>query len=212
MHGLRFFFGGGYFAIKVPKICAFGQVSAAFAFQVFAHVMLDGVEHPIGVPTIDVQGIGFSHAAIMRSRCASASGLDNGPAERERLVSMSAVLAICIGACVGALARWQLGLHFNSTGVLPWGTLYANLIGGYLIGVCVAVFQALPDLDPLWRLLLVTGFLGALTTFSSFSAEVVHMLLASRYVSALVTASLHLLGSLICTFAGIKTIEMIWFR
>jgi CrcB protein len=103
-------------------------------------------------------------------------------------------------------------LHFNSTGVLPWGTLYANLIGGYLIGVCVAVFQALPDLDPLWRLLLVTGFLGALTTFSSFSAEVVQMLLASRYVSALVTASLHLLGSLICTFAGIKTIEMICFR
>jgi CrcB protein len=103
-------------------------------------------------------------------------------------------------------------LHFNSTGVLPWGTLYANLIGGYLIGVCVAVFQALPDLDPLWRLLLVTGFLGALTTFSSFSAEVVQMLLASRYVSALVTASLHLLGSLLFTLAGIKTIEMIWVR
>jgi len=125
---------------------------------------------------------------------------------------MLAVLAICIGACVGALARWQLGVHFNNTGVLPWGTLYANLMGGYLIGVCVAVFQALPNLDPVWRLLLVTGFLGALTTFSSFSAEVLHMLLASRYVPALVTASLHLLGSLICTFAGIKTIEMIWGR
>ena len=60
---------------------------------------------------------------------------------------MSAVMAICIGACVGALARWQLGLHYNSHGWLPWGTLYANLIGGYLIGVCVAVFQALPELD-----------------------------------------------------------------
>ena len=125
---------------------------------------------------------------------------------------MSPGLAVCIGACVGACARWQLDLHFNRKGVLACGTLDANLIGGYLIGVCVAVFQALPDLDPLWRLLLVTGFLGALTTFSSFSAEVVQMLLASRYVSALVTASLHLLGSLICTFAGIKTIEMFWNR
>lgn len=125
---------------------------------------------------------------------------------------MSAVLAICIGACAGALARWQLGLHFNNSGVLPWGTLYANLIGGYLIGVCVGVFQLLPDLDPLWRLLLITGFLGALTTFSSFSAEVVDMLLTSRYGLAFFTAALHLLGSLLCTLAGIKTIEMIWGR
>ena len=125
---------------------------------------------------------------------------------------MSAVLAICIGACVGALARWQLSLQFNSSGILPWGTLYANLIGGYLIGVCVAVFQALPDLDPLWRLLLVTGFLGALTTFSSFSAEVVQMLIHSRYGLALLTAGMHLLGSLLFTLAGIKTVAMLWPR
>jgi len=64
---------------------------------------------------------------------------------------MSAVIAICIGACVGALARWQLGVHFNQNAALPWGTLYANLIGGYLIGVCVAVFNNLPELDPVWR-------------------------------------------------------------
>ena len=94
---------------------------------------------------------------------------------------MLPVVAICIGACVGALSRWQLGLWLNPVGVtagtaLPWGTLAANLVGGYLVGVCVAVFQALPDLDPVWRLALVTGFLGALTTFSSFSAEVVSML------------------------------------
>ncbi|NDC60826.1 MAG: fluoride efflux transporter CrcB [Betaproteobacteria bacterium] len=125
---------------------------------------------------------------------------------------MSAVMAICIGACVGALARWQLGLHHNNHGWLPWGTLYANLIGGYLIGVCVAVFQALPELDPLWRLLLVTGFLGALTTFSSFSAEVVDMLLGSRYGMALLTAGLHLLGSLLFTLAGVKTVDMLWTR
>ena len=125
---------------------------------------------------------------------------------------MNAVIAICIGACVGALARWQLSLQFNNQGFLPWGTLYANLIGGYLIGVCVAVFQALPELDPLWRLFLVTGFLGALTTFSSFSAEVVNMLLSARYGLALLTAGLHLLGSLLFTLAGIKSVELLWAR
>lgn len=118
---------------------------------------------------------------------------------------MNAVLAICGGACVGALARWQLGLLLNTGGLLPWGTVAANLGGGYLIGICVAAFQALPDLDPAWRLALVTGFLGALTTFSTFSAEVVGMLMQQRYALALGTAALHLLGSLLLTIAGIKT-------
>ena len=118
---------------------------------------------------------------------------------------MTSVLAICIGACVGALARWGLGLWLNPGAVIPFGTLAANLIGGYLVGICVAVFQALPDLDPTWRLLLVTGFLGALTTFSSFSAEVVGMLGQQRYAMALGTASVHLFGSLLLTVAGIKT-------
>lgn len=118
---------------------------------------------------------------------------------------MISVIAICIGACVGALARWGLGLWLNPGAVIPFGTLAANLIGGYLIGVCVAVFQALPQLDPAWRLLLVTGFLGALTTFSSFSAEVVGMLGQQRYAMALGTASVHLFGSLLLTVAGIKS-------
>lgn len=122
---------------------------------------------------------------------------------------MPQVLAICLGACVGALARWQLGLWLNPVAtagtVLPWGTLAANLIGGYLIGICVAVFQALPQLDPVWRLALVTGFLGALTTFSSFSAEVVAMLGQQRYALALGTAALHLLGSLLLTIAGLRS-------
>jgi fluoride exporter len=114
--------------------------------------------------------------------------------------------AICLGASVGALARWALSLWLNtSTAVLPWGTLAANLVGGYLVGLSVGVFQALPQLDPMWRLLLVTGFLGALTTFSSFSAEVVAMLQAERYALALGTALLHLCGSLILTVIGIKT-------
>ena len=118
---------------------------------------------------------------------------------------MLAVLAICIGASLGALARWGLGLWLNPGALLPLGTLAANLMGGYLVGICVAVVGALPQLDPVWRLALVTGFLGALTTFSSFSAEVVGMLLQQRYALALGTAALHLLGSLLLTVAGIKT-------
>jgi fluoride exporter len=124
---------------------------------------------------------------------------------------MFTVLAICIGASAGALARWQLGLWLNPSSMsigpltLPWGTLAANLIGGYLIGVCIAVFQAIPELDPAWRLALVTGFLGALTTFSSFSAEVVGMLNQGRYSLALLTTSLHLFGSLALTVIGIKS-------
>ena len=116
---------------------------------------------------------------------------------------MLSVFAICIGASIGALARWGLGLWLSPAGVIPWGTVVANLVGGYLIGICVAVFQALPQIDPVWRLALVTGFLGALTTFSSFSAEVVAMLMQQRYLLALGTASLHLFGSLLLTFAGI---------
>ena len=115
------------------------------------------------------------------------------------------VLAICIGASTGALARWGLGLWLSPGGVIPWGTRAANLIGGYLIGVCIAVFQALPQLDPLWRLLLITGFLGGLTTFSSFSAEVVSLLMAERYALALGTATAHVAGSLVMTVIGIKT-------
>ncbi len=118
---------------------------------------------------------------------------------------MVTIFAICIGASLGALARWQLGLWLNAGAVLPWGTLAANLLGGYLVGVCVAVFQAMPELDPVWRMALVTGFLGALTTFSSFSAEVVQMLQAQRYALALGTTALHLVGSLLLTTLGIKS-------
>jgi fluoride exporter len=118
---------------------------------------------------------------------------------------MLSVIAICMGACAGALARWQLGLWLNPGGLIPWGTLTANLVGGYLIGVCVAVFQAMPELDPVWRLALVTGFLGALTTFSSFSAEVVGMLGQQRYAVALGTAAVHLFGSLLLTVVGIRS-------
>lgn len=123
---------------------------------------------------------------------------------------MLAVVAICIGASAGALARWRLGVWLNAAGaLLPWGTLAANLIGGYLVGVAVAVFQAMPQLDPAWRLALVTGFLGGLTTFSSFSAEVVGMLLQQRYALALGTTAMHLLGSLVLTVLGIQNATLL---
>jgi CrcB protein len=119
---------------------------------------------------------------------------------------MLTVLAICVGASAGALARWGLGLWLTPGGVLPWGTLAANLIGGYLIGVAIAAFQAMPQLDPVWRLLLITGFLGGLTTFSSFSAEVIGFVMAERYGLALLTAGLHVLGSLGMTVLGLKSL------
>ena len=119
------------------------------------------------------------------------------------------VIAICLGASAGALARWGLGLWLSPGGLIPWGTLAANLMGGYLIGICVAVFQAMPELDPVWRLALVTGFLGALTTFSSFSAEVVSLLMQQRYALALGTAGLHLFGSLLLTVAGIWSAQQL---
>ncbi|RST50954.1 fluoride efflux transporter CrcB [Variovorax sp. DXTD-1] len=117
------------------------------------------------------------------------------------------ILAICIGASAGALGRWGLALWFGAGGLMPWGTLAANLIGGYLIGVAIASFQLMPNLDPVWRLALVTGFLGGLTTFSSFSAEVVTMLLEGRLGVALLTATAHLGGSLFLTWLGIRSVQ-----
>jgi len=117
------------------------------------------------------------------------------------------VLSISAGASIGALSRWGLGLWLSPPGSLPSGTVAANLVGGYLIGIAVASFQAMPQLDPVWRLALITGFLGGLTTFSSFSAEVVAMLMQGRLGLALGTAMLHVAGSLALTWLGIRTVQ-----
>lgn len=116
------------------------------------------------------------------------------------------VLMICAGASLGALARWRLGLWLSPGGTLPWGTLAANLAGGYLVGLAVGMFQVMPQLDPVWRMALVTGFLGALTTFSSFSIETVELLQAERFAWALGGVALHLGGSLLLTWAGLQTV------
>ncbi|MEY2618733.1 MAG: hypothetical protein RL522_1735 [Pseudomonadota bacterium] len=117
------------------------------------------------------------------------------------------LIVLCVGASLGAIARWRLGLWLNTPGSwLPMGTLVANLAGGYLIGVLVGVFNAHPTLDPVWRLALITGFLGALTTFSTFSAEAVQLLQAQRYAQALALSALHLCGSLALTWLGLRTV------
>ena len=112
------------------------------------------------------------------------------------------IFAICTGACLGTLSRWGLGLWLSAGASMPWGTLAANLIGGYLIGVFIALFQAMPQLDPAWKLAIITGFLGALTTFSSYSAEVIGLLQQQRLAAALGWAGVHLVGSLFMTYMG----------
>ena len=123
---------------------------------------------------------------------------------------MLTVIAICLGACVGALSRWQLGLWLNpstaSAGLLPWGTLAANLIGGYAVGVALGVFAQQAALAPEWRLFVITGVLGGLTTFSTFSGEVVTSLQAGHPGWALAIAASHLVGSLLLTAAGLATV------
>jgi CrcB protein len=116
--------------------------------------------------------------------------------------------AVGTGAALGALLRWQLSAWLNplSDGV-PAGTLAANLIGGYLVGVAVAWFAQHPDISPAWRLFAITGFLGGLTTFSTFSAEVVGLLQQGRMGMAVITSGLHLFGSLVATFAGWATVS-----
>ena len=118
-----------------------------------------------------------------------------------------AAAAVSVGGIVGCLLRWVLGLWFNSQpSAVPLGTLAANLIGGYIVGVAVAFFAMNTNLAPEWRLLVITGFCGGLTTFSSFSAEVVTMLRQDRIFWACSTIALHLIGSLLMTFAGIATV------
>ena len=123
---------------------------------------------------------------------------------------LKAITAISIGASVGALARWQLSLALNALfPLLPLGTLAANLVGGYLIGLAVAWFAFHPDVAPEWRLLIITGFLGGLTTFSTFSAEVTVLLQQGRLTWALGAVAVHVVGSVLMTFAGIGSVYLL---
>lgn len=116
-------------------------------------------------------------------------------------------MAVGIGAALGAWTRWGLGLLLNPLlPALPLGTLAANLIGGYLIGVAVGLFHLHAGLPLAIKLFAITGFLGGLTTFSTFSAEVVERLLAGQWLTGFALAASHLIGSLLLTALGIYTV------
>ena len=128
--------------------------------------------------------------------------------QAERQMGGSGFLAVGIGAALGAWLRWWLGVALNVvTPNLPLGTLAANLIGGYLIGVAVEVFSQQGGLPVEMRLFAITGFLGGLTTFSSFSAEAVGLLMESRYAWAILLISSHLIGSIVMTVLGFFTVR-----
>lgn len=118
----------------------------------------------------------------------------------------TSIIAISLGAALGALARWLLGNALNLLfPTIPPGTLLANLIGGYLIGIAIVVFASHPGITHEWRLFVVTGFLGGLTTFSSFSAEVTVLLQHGRLLWAGAAITAHVLGSLAMTLLGCAT-------
>ena len=123
-------------------------------------------------------------------------------------MTIYAFFAVGFGAAIGAWLRWGMGLWLNP--VLPqllMGTLAVNLVGGYLIGLAVAFFMQHPGLSPEWRLLVITGFLGGLTTFSTFSAESVSLLLRGQYIWTLAIVAAHLGGSLLMTVLGMQTFK-----
>lgn len=125
-------------------------------------------------------------------------------------MNASGFIAVGIGAASGAWLRWWFGLLFNPlVPTLPLGTLAANLIGGYLMGIAMGVFTHYASLPMETRLFIVTGFLGGMTTFSTFSAEAVTLLSRQQYGWAAAHVSLHLLGSLIMTGLGILTVNFI---
>ncbi len=121
------------------------------------------------------------------------------------------ILAIAAGSVLGGLLRWGLGLRLNSLlPSVPPGTLAANLIAGYVVGVAVAFFAQAPNLSPEWRLLIITGFCGGLSTFSTFSAEVVALLQRGDYAWAAGAIAVHVAGSVAMTLLGIATV--VWLK
>ncbi|MEB8056108.1 fluoride efflux transporter CrcB [Pseudomonas fulva] len=126
---------------------------------------------------------------------------------------LKSLFVIAIGASLGAWLRWLLGMKLNALfPTIPPGTVVANLVGGYIIGLAIALLAASPSLSPEWRLLIITGFCGGLTTFSTFSAETVALIQEGRLLWALGSISLHVVGSLAMTAAGLLSYQMIGTR
>lgn len=126
---------------------------------------------------------------------------------------LKSLFVIAVGASLGAWLRWILGMKLNALfPTIPPGTVVANMVGGYIIGLAIAFLAASPTLSPEWRLLIITGFCGGLTTFSTFSAETVALIQEGRLVWALGSISLHVAGSLAMTAAGLLSYQMIGTR
>lgn len=116
------------------------------------------------------------------------------------------LLSIFVGGGLGACLRWWLSLELNPFfPTVPLGTLASNMLGGYLVGVAIAYFSYRADLPPEYRLFIITGFMGGLTTFSTFSSEVVTLVTREQFGWALTTAGVHLFGSLVLTYLGMLT-------
>ena len=126
---------------------------------------------------------------------------------------LKSLLVIAIGASLGAWLRWLLGIKLNALfPTIPPGTVVANMVGGYIIGLAIAFLGASPSLSPEWRLLIITGFCGGLTTFSTFSAETVALIQEGRLLWAFSSISLHVVGSLMMTAAGLLSYQIIGTR
>ncbi len=126
---------------------------------------------------------------------------------------LKSLMVIAVGASLGAWLRWILGMKLNALfPTIPPGTVVANMVGAYIIGLAIAFLAASPTLSPERRLLIITGFCGGLTTFSTFSAETVALIQEGRLVWALGSISLHVAGSLAMTAAGLLSYQMIGTR
>ncbi len=124
------------------------------------------------------------------------------------MVTVTHLFAVGFGAALGAICRWLLGLWLNHSGAaIPWGTLAANYIGAYVIGVLLALLMQMPSVPEWVRLMLMTGFLGGLTTFSTFSAETFGLLQRGDWFAALAYVFVSLLGALALTALGFFTVQ-----
>jgi len=123
---------------------------------------------------------------------------------------LKSLLAVMLGGAVGCTLRWLISLRFNTLfPSLPPGTLLVNLAGGFIIGAALAWFVKNPQIDPAWKLLIVTGLCGGLTTFSTFSAEVLMLLQSGKYLWAMASVLTHVTGSLLMTFAGFALVNFL---
>ncbi|MCX8959292.1 fluoride efflux transporter CrcB [Erwinia psidii] len=116
---------------------------------------------------------------------------------------IKSLIAVIIGGSAGCVIRWLLGIRLNALfPELPPGTLLVNLVGGFIIGAAMAWFLRNPHIDPAWKLLITTGLCGGMTTFSTFSLEIITLMQTGKMLWALISVLTHVIGSLLMTFAG----------